>query len=656
MKLLNESFLCAAVRFLSAILCRLPYGLNLAIARGMGLIAYCVMSRKKAIIESNLRTAFSANLSQLQIRALTKQVFKNLLSSFVELLCFPKIHSQGFQKIVTVEGQENVDQAIAKGQGCILLAIHSGNWELANLVGGTFGHPYSVVANEHEKTPKLNELLNGYRRLVGAKIIPAGIATREIIRVLQANEIVTLVLDQGGKDGVAVDFFGKTASMSTGAIRLGLKYGTPVCPAWIERQAGGKHILRILPALILQTSGDHERDVLVNTQKAVKTFEDFLRAHPSEFMWFYKIYKYTTQADVLILDDGKTGHLRQSQALAEILRTALVQESKQARIKTVTIIFKSFWHQKMFVVYCFCAQAISFLRTKESLGYFLKEDCYRILVGSNTDYILSCGSQSAPVSFILSRLSSLKSVHILRPGILSWRWFSLIVLPEHDKVLHNGSRPPMVTTKVALNLITPEYLKAQQEKLFLHYSHLRNNVRSKIGVLLGGNTKGVVFDVNQIRLLVRQLKDAAEHYNMDLLVTTSRRTPPEVDQMIIKELRNLSRCPLLIIPNETNIPEAVGGILASSDILIVSGESISMVSEALSSGKKTIVFAPAGSYRIKSLNKYDRFVLELNQQGYLLASSIKDISNVFTQSMSQKISVKSINDRINISKALEGIL
>ena len=36
--------------------------------------------------------------------------------------------------------------------------------------------------------------------------------------------------------------------------------------------------------------------------------------------------------------------------------------------------------------------------------------------------------------------------------------------------------------------------------------------------------------------------------------------------------------------------EAMGGIVGLSDILIVSGESISMISEAASSGKNTIVF------------------------------------------------------------------
>jgi mitochondrial fission protein ELM1 len=126
--------------------------------------------------------------------------------------------------------------------------------------------------------------------------------------------------------------------------------------------------------------------------------------------------------------------------------------------------------------------------------------------------------------------------------------------------------------------------------------------------------------------------------------------------MIIKELRRFDRCPLLVIANETNIPEAVGGILALSDLLVVSGESISMVSEAVSSAKKTIVFSPTGQYTNHPSTKYDRFVLDLSQERYLLACSIKDISVALDQALGQKISTKTMDDHQTIIQAIEGIL
>ena len=654
MSLLSESFLCRTIKFFGAIFCRLPYGFSLGIARIVGLLGYYLMSKKRAVVEVNLRIALSVSRSDLDIRCLTKQVFRNFACSFMDLLCLPKIKKEGFEKTVTLEGKENITNALALGKGCIFLAVHSGSWELASLVGSMCNHPYNIVANEQEKTPRLNELLNNYRRLAGAKVIPPGSATREIIRALQANEIISLVLDQGGRNGVPVDFFGKTASMSTGAIRLGLKYQTPICPVWIERQKSGKHVLKVYPPLTLHTGDDIEKDVIVNTQRAVRFFETILCAYPSEYMWFYKVYKYTTQADVLILDDARTGHLRQSEAAVESLKIILNQAGKQGRITTVTVEFKHDLVRKTFVVYCCIAQIFVFLRKKGVLRFFLKRDSFKELVNLKPDYIVSCGSQLAGINFILGGGWSIKSVHILKSGIISGRWFSLMILPQHDKP-RGTICTRTVFTKVALNLMTSGYLKQQEEKLLLRYSHLKNNVRPKIGVLIGGNTKGVVFDVMQIRLLFRQLKDAAKHFNMDLLVTTSRRTPPAVDEAIVRELRNFERCSLLVIANESNVPEVVGGILALSDLLIVSGESISMVSEAISSGKKTIVFTLNGNYSYRP-NKYDRFVLDLNQQGHLLASSVKDISMTINRAMSKKIVIKGVDDKAMLLEAIKDIV
>ena len=211
----------------------------------------------------------------------------------------------------------------------------------------------------------------------------------------------------------------------------------------------------------------------------------------------------------------------------------------------------------------------------------------------------------------------------------------------------------MISPKVSPNLINEAYLKQQSEGLIKYYSHLKGNVRTKFGVLIGGDTKGVKFDETQIRELIGQIKDAALHYNADILLTTSRRTPAAIEQIISRELKNFERCSLCIIANQRNIPEAVGGILGLSDLVIVSGESISMVSEALSSAKRTIVFSPHGQYADKPRDKYEDFVLKLNEQGYLMITSVDDLKSKMTQLLSRKITLKTLDDQSIIQSGLE---
>jgi len=651
----KKSFLFAAIKIAAFLFMLLPIKLDLWIGRCLGAIGYHLLSKKRKVVYANLKTAFAPERSPSQLRVLTRDVFINFLQSVVEFLCLPKIKRLGFEKFVDLQDKENVDHATALGKGVILLAIHSGSWELASVVGGVTKRPYHVVANDQSKLPQLDKMLNEYRTIAGAHVITAGSATKEIIRAMHANEVVSLVLDQGGKTGLAVPFFGKTAAMSTGAMRLALKYGCAVCPVWIERLGNGKQTLKFFPAFALTVTGDLEKDMNVNVSKAANHFERLLREHPAEYMWFYKVFKYSSQTRIIIVDDGRTGHLRQSQALARHLREVLKKKGKSIEENTVSLQWRGPWAIGLFSFYVFLAQYSSFLKREDGLKCFLTDSSFNDVMKYKADYVVSCGSQGAGVNFILSQNHLAKSISILTPGLISQKRFNVVVLPQHDKP-EIIPRARLITPRVSPNLINTAYLKEQSEGLMKHYSHLKGNVRTKFGVLVGGNTQGVKFDEAQIRELIDQIKEAALHYKADILLTTSRRTPLIIEQIIAKELKGFERCSLCIIANQRNIPEAVGGILALSDLVIVSGESISMVSEALSSGKGTIVFFPYGKYANKSRDKYEDFVSKLNDQGYLMVTSVDDMKSKITQLLGRKITLKSVDDQRIIQSGLEAIL
>jgi len=215
--------------------------------------------------------------------------------------------------------------------------------------------------------------------------------------------------------------------------------------------------------------------------------------------------------------------------------------------------------------------------------------------------------------------------------------------------------------RAAPNLITEKYLTDQTDLLLKRYSHLKNSFRTKIGVLIGGNTKNVEFTESAIKIIIHQIKEAATQLNADILLTTSRRTPENIEQLLWRELKKFERCPLLISASQGNVPEAVGGILGLSDYIVVSGESISMVSEAVSSGKKTVVFRVGnpiteGAVTDLGKNKYEKFVDRLNEQGYLVSCSGKNVGQALYSVMREKIRFKPLNDREVLKHAVEQII
>jgi KDO2-lipid IV(A) lauroyltransferase len=631
----------------------LPANAALFVGRRLGEISYFFVSKNRRRVYANLKIAFGRTKTPGQIREIVRGFYHAFGQDIVELSRIPLIAKEGYGKYVDVDGREHVDQAMKMGKGLIFLSIHSGNWELSNLVGSMAGYPYNMVANYLSHVNKVADYLDSLRQSAGCRIINPGIGGREIIRRLRKNEIVTLVADQGGEDGILTEFFGRDASMSTGAIRISLKYGVPICLVNIHRVPGGRHKLTVRPFELSKT-GDFEVDVRENIQRLAAQFEAWIREHPYEYVWTYSTWKHSLKRRVLILDDGRTGHLRQSEAVAHQLSLVLAGSGLTADSEITDVDFKSNLH--VWILGLITGGKVLFhVFGLGLLRHFLTRESYEKLFSLKPDIVISCGAKTAALCYWLAHENRARSIAILRPGMVPYQNFDLVIHPEHDR--RALILPPNVClTKAAPNLIDQDYLDENRRLLLGRFSHLKMHLRSKLGLLIGGDTKGVTMTEQQMRVIIHQLKDVAENYNMDFLITTSRRTPEAIEQLLLREFRDNKRSALLIIANKSNVPEAIGGILALADVVIVSGESVSMVSEAASSGKRVVVFPVDHEALRPSDNKYTRFVEELSRQGFLVHADTKNVGRAVDTVLRNKITTRPIKDQALINAALRKLV
>ena len=185
----------------------LPVNAALALGRLMGMIVYYFDIRHKRIVSSNLKVAFAKSKGPNEIKQVTKQFFQNYGQNLIEFFRLPLMNREKFAQLIRVEGKEHVTAALQKKKGVILLAMHFGSWELASLSCAMMEQPYKVIVNPQKRYSKLDDLLNSYRSCNGNIVLSRGLGTREMIKSLQNNEIIGLVVDQGGRDGVLVPFF-----------------------------------------------------------------------------------------------------------------------------------------------------------------------------------------------------------------------------------------------------------------------------------------------------------------------------------------------------------------------------------------------------------------------------------------------------------------
>jgi KDO2-lipid IV(A) lauroyltransferase len=618
--------------------------------------AYYFDIKHKSRAYANLKMAFAHTRSPHAIKQITKQLFKNYGQNLIELFRMPLVTPEKFDRFVTVDGQEHVTDALQHGKGVIMVAMHFGSWELASLSCVRL-YPYKVLVKPQKRYSRLDHLLNSYRAGGESAVLTRGAGTRDIMRCLNNNQVIGMVVDQGGRDGVLVPFLGRRAKMSVGAFRIGLKFDVPICYSVIFRENGARHRMIVHKPFVLEKTGDMEKDLVTNLTKVVQIMEEYIRKYPQEYMWFYKLWKYSDEANITILSDGKTGHLRQSQTVARMTEMALAERNIKATTQIIPIVFKSRVLGRLFSFLSALLHPFFYQGRLEYLKCFLTRESFRQIAEMKANFIISCGSSIAGVNNLLSRDANAKSIVILKPGMLRYSRFDLIVLPQHDQPRSKRGKPCFAITHAAPNLITPEYLMNQTQALLHRYSHLKDNHKRKIGLFIGGDAKTVFLSERQIRLLVRQIKGVLEEINMDILITTSRRTPARIEQLLRKEFTKYPNCPLLILANQENIQEAVGGILGLSDIVVVSGDSFSMVSEAASSGKNTIVFSPQTRAKVlKGRNKCQLFTEGLNAQGYVLSASTQDIGQSIYDIAKNKIHTKQINDHQTILEAVRNVI
>ena len=193
------------------------------------------------------------------------------------------------------------------------------------------------------------------------------------------------------------------------------------------------------------------------------------------------------------------------------------------------------------------------------------------------DLLISCGRRSAAVSAALRRATGGRTfaVHIQNPRA-PLRCFDLVVPLEHDGL----AGPNAVATRAALHPVTPEKLAAAGADWRGELGELN------VAVLLGGRTRSYRF----ARETVSELADGLARLGGPLAVTASRRTEPGV----VAALK--ARLPGAWFWDGAG-PNPYLGMLALARHIVVTEDSVSMVSEAISTGKPVYVAGIAGGSR-----------------------------------------------------------
>jgi mitochondrial fission protein ELM1 len=198
------------------------------------------------------------------------------------------------------------------------------------------------------------------------------------------------------------------------------------------------------------------------------------------------------------------------------------------------------------------------------------------------ELIIGCGGKAAAV---LAALRGRTRTVIVQHPRIDIRRFDLVVAARHDEL----TGPNVLVTRTAVHRVTPERLAAAALEWAPLLAHLP---RPLVAVLVGGSNGRFRLDTAFGARLAGQLADMMRRDRVGLALTPSRRTDPAVRQMLGDTLRPLG----------AEIWDMTGenpyfGMLALADVIVVTGDSVSMVSEAVATAAPVLVVDLPGQSR-----------------------------------------------------------
>tara|TARA_R110000868_G_scaffold262401_1_gene520830 strand:- start:2721 stop:3773 length:1053 start_codon:yes stop_codon:yes gene_type:complete len=302
---------------------------------------------------------------------------------------------------------------------------------------------------------------------------------------------------------------------------------------------------------------------------------------------------------IWVLSDGKPGHQNQSLGVAEALCVSPEQ------IKVIPL------KKRMF------GSLLSFFWPPLKVQALPKAPW--------PDIVVATGNLTVPVSkWIKMKNPSTVTVQMMtplnrfglkfKPGSFldhlfnseNLSFFDVVASPAHEGAQQTEQT---VVTVGAPNLVTSLKLKEAHMKWEKSFHDIGEK---RLAVLVGGSNKRFKFDESKARDLAEKLKDFAEKEGYSLMVTTSRRTGDKQTAILQDVLKG----------DKTYFWDGEGenpylGFLACADALLVTCDSVSMVSEACSTGKIVYLYGLDENLQSKPLGKFNTFYKVLKNQGYI---------------------------------------
>jgi KDO2-lipid IV(A) lauroyltransferase len=264
----------------------LPLRAQMAIGRALGTLAHACSRRDRRIARINVALCLP-DLPESKRDALVRAHFQALACAVFETGLVWWANDRRLRRLITFEGVEHLQTALAGGRGALMLTAHFTTLEMGARALTLLG-PTSIMYLT-PSNPLIAELSRRGRTRHTVQAISSE-QIRDLLQNLKNNIPVWYAPDQRftDKNSAIVPLFNQPASSNIATSRLAKISGAPVLPYFPERRPDNRgYTVRIYPPL------EHfpSEDPIEDTRRFHEMIEAHVRRYPEQYLWAYKRFK-----------------------------------------------------------------------------------------------------------------------------------------------------------------------------------------------------------------------------------------------------------------------------------------------------------------------------------------------------------------------------
>jgi KDO2-lipid IV(A) lauroyltransferase len=256
----------------------------------LGSLARRVLRKRDRLAMTNLRATFP-DRDEASLRATLNECWRHFGREVLGYLRVQQLPLEEIAKRCVFVNMEAVTDAIARGNGTVLISAHYGGWEVAGLVLLSRIDNVRTVAR-----PLDNELLERdlarFRATTGAEVIDRRKAARPLMQGLADNAVIVLLPDQAvlPREGVRVPFLGRPAWTTPAPAKMALRHDSTIVFGFCIPDELGYRI-EFDESIRVDELSESERDPVALTTRMNDAISRRIVARPELWLWMHDRWK-----------------------------------------------------------------------------------------------------------------------------------------------------------------------------------------------------------------------------------------------------------------------------------------------------------------------------------------------------------------------------